>query len=226
MISCKTVRPATRPSMPLSRRTIQHRRPLSFFAWLTTYVLGVCLLSAALTAQAANDRGLIYRAQRGNSEIVLLGSIHLGNEAMYPLRPAIVAAYRQADALVVELDINQVSPERMAAWMSEHGQYPAGDSLRNHVTAKTWDRLTVHLQKNGLQPESFQQYLPGILINMLTMTQLMQSGLSTALGLDQYFLAAAYADKKAIIELETAEDQLAILASMPTADTLINDTLY
>src|SRR5690606_8041675 len=139
--------------------------------------------------------------------------------------PAIVAAYRQADALVVELDINRVSPERMAAWMSAHGQYPAGDSLRNHVTARTWERLTAHLQKNGLQPESFQQYVPGILINMLTMTQLMQSGLSTALGLDQYFLAAAYADKKAIIELETAQDQLAILASMPNADTLINDTL-
>jgi len=211
--------------MPLFRRPVPYRRPAAFTTWLTTCVLGLCLLSAALVTQAANDRGLIYRAQRGTSEIVLLGSIHLGNAAMYPLRPAILAAYQQADALVVELDVNQVSPERMAAWMSEHGRYPAGDSLRNHVTAKTWDRLTAHLQKVGLQPELFQQYVPGILINMLTMTQLMQSGLSTTLGLDQHFLAAAYTDKKPIIELETAEEQLAILASMPNADALINDTL-
>ena len=186
----------------------------------------LCLLFALIPAAfAANDRGLFYRAERGAAVIYLLGSIHLGDDAMYPLRSSIESTFAQTDALVVELDITAIDPLRMTRWMAANGQYPPGESLRDHLQPQTWQRLSAYLQKQSLPIEAMQRYKAGILVNMLTMMQLTQTGLSSALGLDQHFLLAAHADKKSIIELETAEDQLALLASMPNSDALINQTL-
>jgi len=190
------------------------------------FKIALCLLwVVSLPVFAANDRGLIFRAQRGDAEIVLLGSIHLGDDKIYPLRPTIESAFKAADALVVELDIGAVDSIRIASWMTQNGQYPAGETIRDHIEPQTWQRLQAYLHQQGLPPEGMERYKPGILVNMLTMLQLMQGGLSAALGLDQHFLDAAHATGKPIIELETAEDQLALLASMPNADATINAAL-
>jgi uncharacterized protein YbaP (TraB family) len=204
----------------MSRRRFRPAALLSrnFLLWLAALLL-------VAHAEAANDRGLVFSARRGDAQIILLGSIHLGNAAVYPLRREILDAYRQADTLVVELDIDRVAPERMAAWMTAHGMYPAGETLRDHLQPDTWERLGAYLRQAGLAPELFQQYRPGILVNLLTMSQLTQGGLSTELGIDQFFLNTARKDGKPVVELETAEDQLAILVSMPNADAMINATL-
>ncbi len=177
------------------------------------------------SAIAANDRGLIFHAQRGDSTVYLLGSIHLGNPAMYPLRAAMEQAYAKTDALVVELDINRVDAQALAGWMIEHGQYPAGQSLRDHLQPQTWQRLQNWLAKRGLPVDAIARYRPGILVNMLTVMQMTQEGYSTDLGLDQHFLQAAQRGGKPIIELEKAEDQLALLLAVPNGDALIADTL-
>jgi uncharacterized protein YbaP (TraB family) len=202
--------------------SLMPRRPALLSRCLMFWLAALLLVAQA---EAANDRGLIFSARRGDAQIVLLGSIHLGNAAVYPLRKEILDAYRQADVLVVELDIDRVAPERMATWMTAHGMYPAGETLRDHIQPRTWERLGAYLQQAGLAPELFQQYRPGILVNLLTMSQLTQGGLSTELGIDQFFLNAARNDGKPIVELEAAEDQLAILVSMPNADAMINATL-
>jgi uncharacterized protein YbaP (TraB family) len=205
---------------------IRHHRPAPFRSrHVAPWLAALLALLLVAHARAANDRGLIFSAHRDRGQIVLLGSIHLGNAAVYPLREEITSAYRQADALVVELDIDRIAPARMAAWMTAHGMYPAGETLRDHVRPETWERLGNYLQRTGLAPELFQQYRPGILVNLLTMSRLTQGGLSTELGIDQFFLDAARTDGKPIVELETAEDQLAILVSMPNSDALINATL-
>lgn len=195
-------------------------------------LLGLLLLGlsglATTAAHSANDRGLffrVHRADRADTEIYLLGSIHVGNETMYPLRAAIEDAFKPAHALVVELDTDAIDPARLAAWMTRNAQYPAGETVRDHIQPQTWLRLHTYLEKQHIPPESLLQYKPGILVNMLTMMQLVAGGLSPALGLDQHFLLAAHASDKPIIELETAEEQLEILASMPNSDAIINSTL-
>lgn len=199
------------------------RRHPALPLFLLLSLLLQCLLGHG--ALAANDRGLIFRAQRGDSTVYLLGSIHLGNPAMYPLRTSMEQAYANSDALVVELDINRVDAQALAGWMIEHGQYPAGESLRDHLQPQTWQRLQAWLDRHGLPVEAIARYRPGILVNMLTVMQMTQEGYSASLGLDQHFLQAAQRDGKPIIELEKAEDQLALLLAVPNGDALIADTL-
>jgi uncharacterized protein YbaP (TraB family) len=206
--------------MQIGRPRILHRHRLRI------QYLGICLLLIFGQAVfAANDRGLFYRAQRDGTQIYLLGSIHLGDDDMYPLRQEMEAAFTTADALAVELDVNRIDTARVATWMQQHGNYPAGETLRDHIQPQTWKRLSVYLRAHGIDPSLVQQQRPGVLVNMLTMTQLTNSGLSSCLGIDQHFLMNAEKTKKPVRELETVEDQLTLLTEMPNGDLLINQTL-
>lgn len=186
----------------------------------------ICLLfPLAQIAFAANDRGLFYRAQREGAQIYLLGSIHLGDDAMYPLRKEMETAFTQADALVVELDVNRIDTARVNEWMAQHGNYPQGETLRDHIKPQTWKRLSAYLKAHNIEPSLVQQQKPGVLVNMLAMSQLTNSGLSSCLGIDQHFLTNAEQTKKPVRELETVEEQLTLLTEMPNGDLLINQTL-
>jgi len=200
------------PPMPIRR--------LTFLRFVITLLLAI-----SQTALAANDRGLFYRAQRDGTQIYLLGSIHLGDDNMYPLRQEMETAFAHADALVVELDINHIDTAHVTEWMQQHGNYPQGETLRDHIKPETWNRLSIYLKAHGIEPNLVQQQKPGVLANMLAMKQLTNSGLSSCLGIDQHFLMNAEKAKKPVRELETVEDQLTLLTEMPNGDLLINQTL-
>ena len=198
---------------------------------LFTLRFAICLLLALAqtgfqqTAHAANDRGLFYRAELDGVKIYLLGSIHLGDDSMYPLRREMETAFTQADTLVVELDVNHIDSAHVAEWMQQHGNYPQGETLRDHITPQTWQRLSSYLKAHNIDPTLVQQQKPGLLVNVLTMTQLANNGLSPSLGIDQHFLLNADKTKKPVRELETVEGQLSLLIEMPNGDRLINQTL-
>lgn len=163
--------------------------------------VGFALLLVQASAFAANDRGLFYRAERDGREIYLLGSVHVSSGDLYPLRAATETAFAQAQVLAVELDITQVDPTRVAAWMAQHGVYPEGDSLRKHLRPETWQRLGAYLQQRGIDPQSVERQKPGLLVSSLSIQQLAAEGLHADLGIDQHFLAAANAANKPILAL-------------------------
>lgn len=193
-------------------------------AWLRG-ILGIGLLIAHTAAFAANDRGLLYRAERDGREIYLLGSVHVADGNLYPLRDAMEKAFTSAQMLAVEIDITRVDTARVATWMAQHGVYPEGDSLRNHLRPETWQRLGNYLQERGIDPQTVERQKPGLLVSSLSIQQLAADGLHADFGIDQHFLAAAGAAKKPIVELETIEEQLELLAAMPDPDASINDML-
>lgn len=185
----------------------------------------ILLLMLAPPAYAANDKGIFYRAQRDDVQIHLLGSMHVANADLYPLRAAMETAFGAADTLVVELDITRIDQAAVAAWATEHGSYPEGDSLRNHLRMETWQRLSNYLQEQEIDPASIERQKPGLLVMMLTMLQIHAEGMQAALGIDQHFLNAASAVQKPVLELETVVEQLALIAEMPHPDKTINQTL-
>lgn len=179
----------------------------------------------AANALAADDRGLFYRVERGTAVVHLLGSIHLASADLYPLRAALTDAYVDADALVVEVDIDTIDPQRLQRWINAHGMYPPGESLRDHLQPATWRRLQTYLQNQGLDAANFAQQKPGLLVTTLSMLQMKAAGLSPELGIDAFFLARAHRERKPIVELESLEQQLNLLSNLPNPDLLINQTL-
>lgn len=201
---------------PMLNRCKQLFFRLTGSLWLTLW---------ALAATAANDHGLFFELRHGDAVVHLLGSAHLAASDIYPLRDVIIDAYDAADVLVVEVDIRAVDPQRLEKWVSTYGLYSHGESLRDHLQPVTWQRLQAHLQSNGLNAAMLQRYKPGLLITTLSTLALQAGGLSPALGIDAFFLERAHREGRTIVELESLESQLDLLAGLPEPDLLINRTL-
>jgi len=186
-------------------------------------LLWSCCLQFALSpsVHAAADRGLFYRADN----IYLLGSVHMGKADFYPLREQITHAFDNADALVVEVDLNAVEPDHLSQWIAAHGIYPAGESLRDHLRPETWKRLEAYLKNQHIDPALINAQKPGLAITTLGVLQMQSIGYSSELGIDGYFLERAQERHKPVLELETLEQQLTLLSELPNADALVRQTL-
>lgn len=186
-------------------------------------LLWLCCLQflSASTLWAADDRGLFYRV--GN--VYLLGSVHMGKADFYPLRATITDAFNASDTLVVEVDVGAIEPVQLGNWITAHGTYPAGESLRDHLQPATWKRLETYLKNHHIDPALIAGQKPGLAITTLSVLQMQSIGFSSDLGIDGYFLQQARTRHKAIVELESLEQQLTLLSELPNADLLVNQTL-
>ena len=89
--------------------------------------LGCVLLLTALAFSAAAEDGPLFawRATSEAGEVVLFGSVHVGTPDMYPLPPAVEAAFKDAAALAVEADVANQNMAKMMATVQKHGMYAA-----------------------------------------------------------------------------------------------------
>ncbi|MFH0911225.1 MAG: TraB/GumN family protein [Planctomycetota bacterium] len=190
------------------RRTLSRR---------TILALG-CLWAAALWAQeagAAGEKCFLWEARSATNAVYLLGSIHLARPDLYPLDRRIEEAFEASPVLVVEADITR--PETMietSLLIREKGMYPQGESLDDHLSRETLQRLETHLESLGLGMEPFRAFQPWILASTLTTMELFKKGFSPQYGIDMYFLNKALG-RKQIIELEGVQAQIAMLAGFP-----------
>ncbi|HEB83173.1 MAG TPA: TraB/GumN family protein [Gammaproteobacteria bacterium] len=195
---------------------------------IAAYSLIVYGLLCFTSAQAANDRAFFWQVTSpdNGASVYLLGSIHFADKSFYPLRTEIEDAFRQSDALVVELNIEKLDPNAYNRIVAEKGRYTDGKTIRDVLSKETWLQLQQRLKQMKLSYDAVKHYKPGILVLTLTSVQLMQMGFDPALGIDMHFLALATQQKKKIIELETLEQQLDLFLDIPDADLLLKETLY
>lgn len=168
------------------------------------------LLIFSLSLEA---KSLLYKVSSKNSTVYILGSIHLAKAELYPLDHAITNAYNNSEVLVVEVDpSSQESMLSMQNTMIGSGMYPRGKSLRSELSAKTYKSLQNYTSKAGIPLEVMEQMKPWVVMLQLTVTEMMRLGYSPELGIDKHFLDKARQENKLVIELETAEEQMALLS--------------
>jgi uncharacterized protein YbaP (TraB family) len=158
-------------------------------------------------SRATGARGLMWKAASATNTVYLVGSIHFGTPDMYPLPAAIESAFENSAVLVVEINLNKVNPSETLGFFAANGMYPEGDSLWNHVSARTRDLLTAFCSTRGLSSEMFARLKPWA-ASLTLSTLLMQSaGFQAELGIDMHFLKQA-AGTKRVEQLETIDQQL------------------
>jgi uncharacterized protein YbaP (TraB family) len=104
----------------------------------------VCLVIAVVafalgglgSAQAASPVWKVTRPEGGT--LYLGGSIHALRRADYPLPKQFDAALAASSRVVFEEDSDKKAMERIM----KSGEYPSGDSLKNHVDPRTYAYLT------------------------------------------------------------------------------------
>lgn len=192
------------------------------------YYLILLLFFVTATAHAKNDRAFFWQVSSAKATVYLMGSIHFADKSFYPLRNEIVDIFEKSDALVVELDINNIDYNAYNRLLLEKGVYKDGSTIKDVISEKTWLQLEKRLEQLNISYDDIKSYKPGILVLTLTSMQVMQMGFDPELGIDAYFLNKAVSDfsAKKIIELETLAQQVNLFLNISNGDLLLKESLY
>lgn len=198
-----------------------------FAHWLARSILFLsAVVLGAGSAQAANDRGLLLEATKGEKRVYLLGSIHLADESFYPLREKIERAYASSDALVVEADILAMeSNPALQMKIMQESVYPAGQELKDHISPAVYKQLQDWLAKRQIPEQNFSRLRPAIAMITLSMVEMQARGLDPNAGIDRHFLSQAHQNNATVLELESVLEQIKMLNNLDDPELYLQQTL-
>jgi uncharacterized protein YbaP (TraB family) len=192
----------------------------------------ICAVALALliagTAAATPPTPMLWKVSKGQSTVYLLGSMHALRESDYPLSADVDSAYKSADKLVFEVAPEDLlSPESQANAL-KHGMYqdPA-HQLKDDLQKATWDDLQAYGMKSKVPIAALQRFEPWMVSLTLVVMESSKLGINPDAGLDMHFIKMSGADHKAADGLETSDQQLAIMYTLPMheQDDMLRQTL-
>lgn len=158
------------------------------------------------------SKGLMWKVYDDDSEVYILGSIHLANSDIYPLSYNIEAAYNKADYIGVEANI--LDQSQVQSYLLQVAIYNDGSTIKDHISEETYNLLNDALVNLGLQPGQFDQIKPWYATLALANSKMTQGNqLQAAMGVDMYFLTRAYGQKE-ILEVEGIKFQFDMFDSL------------
>lgn len=154
------------------------------------------------------SKGFLWKVEKDGSTVYLLGSIHIANKAMYPLRSEIQKAYDASDYLVVEADISKMNDEKVQKQVLDLSVLKDNTTLKDHISADSYKKLGEILKENGLPENTLDTYKPWSVSSTVDYLSSAKEGYDSGIGIDAHFLQQSLENKKPILELESIEYQL------------------
>lgn len=178
---------------------------------------GVFVLSllGSLTAHAASP---VWALHGEKNTVYLAGSIHLLKAGESQLPPGFDTAYEDAEALVMEVDLDDLDPTEAQSWMMEHATWEEGKSLLQALGPERHERVAVESQRLGIPIEGLSQFEPWMIALTLVQLEYMQLGFDPEQGVEKQLERRAREDEKEITGFETLPEQLGLLDSMSDED--------
>jgi uncharacterized protein YbaP (TraB family) len=171
------------------------------------------LLPLATTARA--DALPVWELNGTQNRILIMGSIHFLRAEDQPLADGLIDAYEAADALYMEIDMDDLNPFSAQLIMTELGTDPDGRTLRELLGTSTYSEASRKAQALGVDLAMVDNSEPWFAALLITQLRLMMLGFDPGFGVEQQFLERARADGKIIHGLETMQEQLAALDKLP-----------
>jgi len=179
------------------------------------------VLAVAALASCASTRGserhFLWTLQGKHNHVYVMGSFHLLRPSDYPLAPEFEAAYKDAEALCMEIDFDDLDEGALALKTLSLARMPPGQTL---TAALGSDYPAVHdkAQALGIDLKTLDGFQPWFVAITASVTELMRLGFNPNEGVEQHFLKRARADHKDICGFETADEQLNLLSEMSSAE--------
>lgn len=194
---------------------------IALLGWLSPFAFAedsaVSKVETAASAQATGtQRGTLYRVRHKGNTSYLFGTIHVGKPSFYPLGKDVEQALAQSSKVALEIDSQQTQAMQLA--MQKHGMYKAGDSIKNHLTPAHLAQLKQALEQFKLPLENVVQMKPWLVASMLMELDLQRNGYQISDGIEAYLQKIAKQQKKQVVELESADLQLALFNGLSDAD--------
>lgn len=198
---------------------IKNTRLILFIALLLSIVAG--------NSFAESGKSFLWEVKSDKTTIYLLGSVHIGKESLFPLKPVIEDAFKKSNNLAVELDITNVNPFELIKYMT----FQDTNTLQSSLSPVNYERIAKVFKENSVPEMVYYKLKPWAAVMMAQQLGYGEKGYSAGAGIDMYFLnrakgvgeyaakdsAAGTPQKKNVLELETAEFQLKLFDEFNSA---------
>ena len=193
-------------------------------------MLGLCLTCLAVSLVACSGsrnkadvlpetKHFLWKVSDENSSIWVLGSLHLADSTLYPLAPVIDSAFTHADELAVEINLNDEEVVKEVGEQSARRGELAEGTLRDLLPEDMWNTVDSLCTSWNVPVTMIEKMRPWLAATTLSSYAFMQTGLNTDYGVDFVLLDRAAMEGKAIVGLETAEEQITALADTTESDS-------
>ncbi len=181
-------------------------------------LLATCIVmfgASFCKAEADKQVPLAWRIADQDSQIILLGSIHMLRPQDYPLPALIDQAYATAERLVMELDMDDLDPQETMQLSLSMGLGEDADTLRKALGEKTFARAAEQLASHGINIAPMSKMEPWFATLTLVNQQLYMLGYASQFGVEAHLSERAVRDGKDISGLETMRYQLSLFDDLP-----------
>ena len=190
-------------------------------------LLGACLMACLVSCSGTKNKAdvvpegkhFLWKVSDDNSSVWVLGSIHLADSTLYPLAPVIDSAFAHAEELAVEINMNDDEVVKEVGERSAAQGTLAEGTLRDLLPEDMWNTVDSLCAVWDIPMEMIEKVRPWLAATTLSSYAFMQAGLNPEYGIDYVFLDRAAMDGKAIVGLETAEEQISALADTTESDS-------
>lgn len=161
------------------------------------------LLTLAFSAKQAVAEPLYWQAKKEDLTLTILGSVHVGDESMYPLPTQITDTLKESNGLIVETDIRK----------TEGVAYPTTTVTTGDVLNEKQAQLLTSISKSLDMPT--QQLLsspPWATAISIQMQQLKNLGYASAGGVDATLTYKATIQDVPVISLEPLQFQIDLIS--------------
>ena len=190
-------------------------------------LLGLALSCVALSASVRADGPLhaLWELHGKHNTVYILGSIHVLRPSDYPLAPAVLNAYGNANAILMEVNLAEIDMQRMQTELLASARLPEGKTLPAILGDARYQRAQVLAREVGIDLGIFDAFAPWFVAEAISELQLQQLGFQPQSGVEMFFLEHARSDGKSVAGLETVHDQIALFTALSLdeqADYLIS----
>lgn len=176
-------------------------------------------VNAPVTAPLVRDVDpALWKVSDGDTTIYLFGTIHVLKPGLGWFDDAVKASFDSSSQLVLEM--LEPEPSEMMALVSRLAIDQEGKPLRDRLSANNRKAYENALATLGMAPDALDPMEPWMASVSVSMSALQLAGFDGATGVETALTAAAKADGKTIIGLETPEEQLGLFDRLPMANQL------
>jgi uncharacterized protein YbaP (TraB family) len=136
--------------------------------------------------------------------------VHVWKREWLPLNPAIEKAFAEAKTLAVEADPAKMDMDAAVQRMMLQGN----ETLESRLDRSLYERTMAEAARLSVPEAAVSKVKPWGVMLVLAATKLQQLGYGSDAGIDGYLIRKAQQSGRSVIELESGEQQLAMLDSL------------
>ena len=169
-------------------------------------LLSLLSLPSLLFATTSHAEPLVWKATKGQQQLMLIGTIHLGHKSMYPLPEVLEQFLKTSDGLVLEANLEETMPQINFDGVTLTKQVLTSEQR------KQLEKTAKQLKLDPITLLNLPPWLTAVSIENQTFESL---GYDASEGVDQTIQKQAQALKIPLLTFETLAQQLDVLQNLP-----------